>query len=46
MIESLSLESKIGSSNHDEHEVDVSFASKVDEALLGGIVSPDGVKGS
>lgn len=29
----------IGSSNHDEHEVEVSLARIVDDALLGGMVS-------
>lgn len=36
---SSSLESRMGPSNHDEHDVDVSLAKIVDDALLGGIVS-------
>lgn len=39
MTDSESDSSTMASSNQDEHDVEVSLASNVDDALLGGIVS-------
>lgn len=43
--ESSSLESRTGSSNQEEQEVDVSFAKRADDALLAGMQSAVGVSG-